>query len=121
MEINAWVQKSTSNCIRYRAHQNPGFWPKKNSVSRKWVGKRQSYRGYFAIVIEAAVGIGIVFVLLLRANCKLSQPQMINLEVSQFVRNRGRDLCAHPSVRRPSRNCCPLCRSPIFIDDSTFD
>ena len=66
MEVNAWVQRNTSNSIRYRAHQKPGFWSKNDSVSCRQMGERQCYRGYFAVAIEAALGIQITFILFFR-------------------------------------------------------
>src|SRR6266404_2745225 len=117
MEINAWVQRSASNIIRYRAHQNPGFWPKKDSVSCRRMGKRQCDGGYFAVAIETAAGIGIAFVFFFRSDSKLSQPQMSNLEVSQLVCIGGGYPCGQPPVQRKGRDCCAFGGSPIFVDD----
>lgn len=72
MEINARVQRSTSNSISYRARQNPSFWSEKDSVSCRWMGKRQSYGSYFAVAIEGVIGIGIAFVFFFRGDSKLS-------------------------------------------------
>jgi hypothetical protein len=72
MEINAWVKGSASNSVRYSAHQNPGFWPQNDSVSCRRMGKRQCYRGYFAVRIETAASIGIAFVFFFRGDSKLS-------------------------------------------------
>ena len=46
---------------------------------------------------------------------------MIDLEVSQFVRIGGRDLCGQASVQREGRDGCTFGGSPIFVDDSPFD
>jgi hypothetical protein len=121
MEVNAWVQRSASNSIRYRARQNPSFWPKKDGVSCPWMRKRQCYGGYFAISIEAAAGIGIAFVFFFRGDGKLSQPQMLNLEVPQFVRIGGRDLGGHSSVHGPGGDRCTFSGPSVFVDDSPFD
>ena len=70
MEVNAWVQRSASNSIRYRAHQNPSFWPKQNSDGRGLKGRRQRYPVNFAVAIEGATGIGIAFVFFFRGDFK---------------------------------------------------